>query len=106
MTKITYRTSDGTDHVLEVKNGQSVMEGAVRENLPGIDAECGGVCACATCQVYVDPAWYDKLPPKTDAEQSMLDFAIDVRDNSRLSCQIKVGPELEGLVVELPESQR
>lgn len=104
MTKITYRTADSEERVIEVKNGQSVMEGAVRENLPGVDAECGGVCACATCQVYVDPDWLDRLPPKTEAEQSMLDFAVNVRENSRLSCQIKVGPELEGLIVTLPES--
>lgn len=106
MTKITYRTADSEERVIEVKNGQSVMEGAVRENLPGIDAECGGVCACATCQVHVDPDWLDRLPPKTEAEQSMLDFAVNVQENSRLSCQIKVGPEIEGLIVTLPESQR
>jgi 2Fe-2S ferredoxin len=106
MTKITYRLSDGTQAVLEVKNGHSVMEGAVRENLPGIDAECGGVCACATCLVHVDTVWIDRIPPKSEAEQSMLDFAIGVEENSRLSCQIKVGPEIEGLIVTLPESQR
>ena len=106
MTKITYRQHDGTEYVIDVQNGQSVMEAAVRENLPGIDAECGGVCACATCQVYVDPAWFDKLVPKSEEEQSMLDFATSVQENSRLSCQIKVAPDLEGLIVTLPESQR
>jgi 2Fe-2S ferredoxin len=106
MTKITYRTASGDEHVVEVRNGQSVMEGAVRENLPGMEAECGGVCACATCQVYVDVAWLDKLPSRSDAEQSMLDFAVNVEENSRLSCQIQVTPELEGLIVNLPESQR
>jgi ferredoxin, 2Fe-2S len=77
----------------------------VKNLVPGIDADCGGACACATCHVYVDPAWLDKLPPKDDMEETMLDFAQDVQKTSRLSCQIKVTPELDGLVVRTPKTQ-
>jgi 2Fe-2S ferredoxin len=81
------------------------MEGAITNEIPGIDADCGGACACATCHVYVDPAWFEKLPPQDEMELSMLDFAIERQANSRLSCQIKVTEALDGLVVRLPKSQ-
>ena len=105
MAKITYIEFNGEEHVLDVKTGLSVMEGAVKNNIPGIDADCGGACACATCHVYVDEAWLPKTGEKSAMEESMLDFAENVEPNSRLSCQIKVGDELEGLVVRMPESQ-
>ena len=105
MAKITYIEHDGTEHALEVKTGLSVMEGAVKNNVPGIDADCGGACACATCHVYVDPEWLDKTGDKSAMEESMLDFAENVEENSRLSCQIKVSDDLDGLVVRMPESQ-
>jgi len=105
MAKITYVEHDGTEHVIDVKTGQSVMEGAVKNNLPGIDADCGGACACATCHVYVDEAWRAKTGTMTAMEESMLDFAEAVQPNSRLSCQIKVTDELDGLIVRMPESQ-
>jgi len=105
MAKITYIEHDGTEHVVDVKTGLSVMEGAVKNNIPGIDADCGGACACATCHVYVDPAWLAKTGDKSAMEESMLDFAESVEDNSRLSCQIKVSDDLDGLVVRMPESQ-
>jgi 2Fe-2S ferredoxin len=88
-----------------VKNGLSVMEGAVKNNIPGIDADCGGACACATCHVYVAPEWLDKTGSQSAMEESMLDFAENVEANSRLSCQIKVTDALEGLVVRMPQSQ-
>ena len=105
MAKITYVEHSGTEHVIEVKNGLTVMEGAVKNNVPGIDADCGGACACATCHVYVDAAWEGKTGSKSAMEESMLDFAENVELNSRLSCQIKVSDELEGLIVRMPESQ-
>ncbi len=105
MAKITYIEHNGTEHVIDVKAGLSVMEGAVKNNVPGIDADCGGACACATCHCYVDPAWEAKTGEKTAMEESMLDFAEGVEPNSRLSCQIKVTDDLDGLVVRLPESQ-
>ena len=105
MAKITYVEHDGTEHVIEVKTGLSVMEGAVKNNIPGIDADCGGACACATCHVYVDDAWREKTGSKSAMEESMLDFAENVEENSRLSCQIKVSDALEGLIVRMPESQ-
>ena len=105
MAKITYIEHDGTEHVVDVKNGLTVMEGAVKNNIPGIDADCGGACACATCHVYVDEAWRDKTGSTSAMEDSMLDFAENVEENSRLSCQIKVTDELDGLVVRMPESQ-
>ena len=82
-----------------------LMETAIRNSIPGIEAECGGACACATCHVYVDDAWIGKLPKREQMEEDMLDFAFDVREGSRLSCQIKVKPELDGLVVTTPEKQ-
>ena len=105
MAKITYIQFDGTENVVDVKPGLSVMEGAVKNNVRGIDADCGGACACATCHVYVDEAWQEKTGAKSAMEESMLDFAENVAPNSRLSCQIKVTEDLDGLVVRLPESQ-
>jgi len=105
LAKITYIEHDGTEHVVDVKPGLSVMEGAVRNNIPGIDADCGGACACATCHVHVDPAWFDRTGERSVMEESMLDFADDVTETSRLSCQIPVTEALDGLVVRMPESQ-
>ncbi len=105
MPKITYIEHNGSEHVIDVKNGLSVMEGAVKNNIPGIDADCGGACACATCHVYVDAAWADKVGAKSAMEESMLDFAENVEATSRLSCQIKVTEQLDGLIVRMPESQ-
>ena len=105
MAKIKYVEHTGKEHVVEVPNGWSVMEGAVKNLIPGIDADCGGACACATCHVYVDEKWAGKIPAKQDMEQTMLEFVNDVKDNSRLSCQIKVTDELEGMVVTMPKSQ-
>ena len=105
MPKIKYIEHSGKEHEVDVPAGWSVMEGAVKNLIPGIDADCGGACACATCHVFVDPAWLDKLPKKEDMEETMLDFAPDMAANSRLSCQIKVTPALDGLVVRMPKSQ-
>ena len=105
MPKIKYIEHNGKEHEAEVPSGWSVMEGAVKNLIPGIDADCGGACACATCHVFVDEAWAAKMPPKEDMEVTMLDFAPDVAPTSRLSCQIKVTPELDGLVVRMPKSQ-
>ncbi|MGZ5923954.1 MAG: 2Fe-2S iron-sulfur cluster-binding protein [Rhizomicrobium sp.] len=105
MPKIKYVEHTGKEHEVEVPAGWSVMEGAVKNLIPGIDADCGGACACATCHVFVDEAWLAKLPKKEDMEETMLDFAPDMAANSRLSCQIKVTPELDGLVVRMPKSQ-
>lgn len=105
MPKITYVEHTGKEHVVDVAAGLTVMEGAVKNLVPGIDADCGGACACATCHVYIDSAYASKIPEKSDMEQTMLDFANDVTDESRLSCQIKVTPELDGLTVRMPSSQ-
>jgi len=105
MTKLTYIAFDGTRYDVDAKDGSTVMENAVRNAVPGIEAECGGACACATCHVYVDEAWTALTGEPESMEEDMLDFAIDVRPNSRLSCQIKVRPELDGLVVRVPERQ-
>jgi ferredoxin, 2Fe-2S len=105
MTKITYITPDGTTFDVEAENGSTVMENAIRNGVPGIEAECGGACACATCHVYVDEAWTAIVGEPEPMEEDMLDFAYDVRPNSRLSCQIRVRDELDGLVVRVPERQ-
>ena len=105
MAKITYIEHNGAEHAIDVKTGLSVMEGAVKNNIPGIDADCGGACACATCHVYVKDEWLDKTGSRSAMEESMLDFAEGVEANSRLSCQIKVTDALDGLVVTMPESQ-
>ncbi len=106
MAKITYIQPDGAEQTIEAKTGWSVMEGAVKNRIRGIDADCGGACACATCHVYVDEAWREKTGSPSAMEESMLDFAEEVEPNSRLSCQIKVTDALDGLVVRLPASQR
>jgi 2Fe-2S ferredoxin len=105
MAKITYIEFDGTEHTVDVRNGLTVMEGAIKNNVPGIDADCGGACACATCHVYVDEAWREKTGVASTMEESMLDFAQNVEPNSRLSCQIKVTDALDGLIVRMPEEQ-
>jgi len=105
MPKITYTDSDGKSRTVDAEVGATVMETAIKNDVPGIEAECGGACACATCHVYVDEAWQEKVGPAAPMEQDMLDFAFDVRPNSRLSCQIKVSDELDGLVVTTPERQ-
>jgi 2Fe-2S ferredoxin len=105
MTKLSYITFDGARFDVEAENGSTVMENAIRNAVPGIEAECGGACACATCHVYVDEAWTAIVGEPEAMEEDMLDFAFDVRPNSRLSCQIKVRDDLDGLVVEVPERQ-
>ena len=105
MTKITYVENGGAIHTVDVPNGISVMDGAQRFTIPGIDGDCGGACACGTCHVYVDEAQIGRLPPMEELERDMLDFAFDVRPNSRLACQIKVNDSLEGLIVTAPLRQ-
>ncbi|MCP8937295.1 2Fe-2S iron-sulfur cluster-binding protein [Alsobacter sp. SYSU M60028] len=105
MTKITFVDFQGTSRTVEAEIGATVMETAVRNGVPGIEAECGGACACATCHVYVEEQWRSAVGEPAAMEEDMLDFASDVRPNSRLSCQIKVKPELDGLVVHTPERQ-
>ena len=105
MPKITYIEHSGKSHVVEVPNELSVMEGAVQNNIPGITADCGGACACATCHVYVDEKWFEKLKKKDEAEQDMLDMAFEPNKFSRLSCQISVSNELEGMIVKIPSKQ-
>ena len=105
MAKITYITHDNQKHEVEVQNGLTVMEGAVQNDIPGIDADCGGGMACATCHVYVKEDWFNKLPAKAEGEDDMLDQAYEPRPSSRLSCQIIVSDELNGLTVHLPEKQ-
>ena len=105
MTKIKYIEFNGEEHEVDVQNGLTVMEGAIKNKIPGIDADCGGACACATCHVYVQKEWLSQLPSKEDTEEDMLDFAFEVKENSRLSCQLTVTDELDGLVVDLPEKQ-
>ena len=105
MAKIKYIEHNGKSHTIDVANGLSVMEGAVQNNIPGIDADCGGSMACATCHVYVKEEWFDKLPKKEDGEEDMIDMAYEPNKFSRLSCQLIVSEELEGLVVNLPEKQ-
>ncbi len=105
MSKITYIESSGKSHTVDVKNGLTVMEGAIQNDIPGIDADCGGGMSCATCHVYVKENWFDKLPKKEDGEDDMLDMAFEPNKFSRLSCQIIVSDELEGLVVNVPAKQ-
>jgi ferredoxin, 2Fe-2S len=105
MTQITYIDSHGQSRTVPAEVGSTVMETALKNGVPGIEAECGGACACATCHVYVDPAWTTKVGKPEPMEEDMLDFAFDVKPNSRLSCQIRVRPELDGLVVRTPERQ-
>ena len=105
MAKITYIEHSGKSHTIQVQNGWTVMEGAVQNNISGIDADCGGSMACATCHVYVKEEWFNKLPKKEDGEEDMLDMAYEPNKFSRLSCQLTVSDELEGLVVNLPVKQ-
>ena len=105
MPKITYIEDNGKSHTIDVSSGLSVMEGAVQNNIPGIDADCGGGMACATCHVYVKEEWFDKLPKKEDGEEDMIDMAYEPNKFSRLSCQLTVSDELDGLVVQVPEKQ-
>ena len=105
MVQITYVDAAGTARSVKGEVGSTVMETAIRNNVPGIDAECGGACACATCHVYVDDAWREKVGDAAAMEQDMLDFASDVRPTSRLSCQIRLKPELDGLTVTTPARQ-
>ena len=105
MPKITYIEHDGKKHIVDAPVGTTVMENAIKNGVPGIVAECGGACSCATCMVHVDEAWADRLVPRSTAEEDMLDFAFDVQPTSRLSCQIKVTEELDGLVVHTPAQQ-
>ena len=105
MPKIIYQTRDGSRHEVDVENGYSVMEGAINNNIEGIVAECGGACACATCHGYIDEAWVEKLAPMDDMEDSMLDAAFERKANSRLTCQIEVSDELDGLVVHVGENE-
>lgn len=105
MPKVIYIDHEGTSREVEAKAGTSVMEAAVQNMIPGIDADCGGACACATCHVYVQGDWMSKLKDKDDMEDSMLDFAEEVQDNSRLSCQILMSDDLDGITVKTPEAQ-
>lgn len=95
----------GKEHRIDCPTGQSVMQAALTHAVPGILADCGGACSCATCHGYVDPQWVERVPPATDGERDMIECALDVQDNSRLTCQIVMQPELDGLVVHLPKSQ-
>lgn len=105
MAKITFIAADGSRYEVEAENGSTVMENAIRNGVPGIEAECGGACACATCHVYVDDAFMEVVGEPEAMEEDMLDFAFDVRPTSRLSCQIRVSDELDGLIITVPERQ-
>lgn len=105
MAKITFIQPDGTSQVVEAQTGVTLMEAAKLNEIPGIEAECGGACACATCHVYVDPTWKAKTGSPSEMEEDMLDFAFDVREESRLSCQIKVTDALDGIVLRVPAKQ-
>ena len=105
MTKITHTDQQGNSKTIEVENGLSVMEGAIQNDVPGIDADCGGSMACATCHVYVEEKWLDKLPKAEEGEVDMIDMAFEPKKNSRLSCQLIVNDELDGLQVTTPEKQ-
>ena len=105
MAKITYIEHNGTNHTVDVQNGLTVMEGAVQNNIPGIDADCGGGMACATCHVYVKEDWFDKINEKSEGEDDMLDQNYKKKKNSRLSCQIIVSDEIKGMTKNMPEKQ-
>ena len=105
MPKVTFTDHKGDSKTIEIDNGLSVMEGAVQQNIPGIDADCGGSMACATCHVYVDDNWYEKIPKAEDAEIDMIDMAFEPKKNSRVSCQIIVTDNIDGLKVATPEKQ-
>lgn len=105
MPKITFIEHEGTEHLVEAAAGISLMAVAAEHGVPGILADCGGYCSCATCHVYIDNAWGEKLPEPSDEENQMVEYAFDANDSSRLSCQIQVSEELDGLIVRLPERQ-
>ena len=105
MAKIKYIEYNGKEHIVEVQNGLTVMEGAVQNDIPGIDADCGGSMSCATCHVYVKEDWFNRIPKKEDGEDDMLDMAFEPKKNSRLSCQIIVSDEIDGLEVNIPSKQ-
>ena len=105
MTKIIYIEHNGKEHIIDVQNGLTVMEGAVQNDIPGIDADCGGSMACATCHVYVKDEWYNKLDEKSEGEDDMIDQAYEPKKNSRLSCQLIVSDDLDGLTVNIPSKQ-
>ena len=105
MAKITFIESNGAVHNVDADIGSTLMEAAIRNGVPGIEAECGGACACATCHVYIDAAWREKTGEPEPMEEDMLDFGYDVRDESRLSCQVKISDKLDGLIVHIPERQ-
>ena len=105
MAKITYIEHNGKSHTINVENGLTIMEGAIQNDIPGIDADCGGGMACATCHVYVNDEWFDKITPKEDGEEDMLDMAFEPKKNSRLSCQIIISDELDGLIINIPSKQ-
>lgn len=105
MTKISFVEHDGTRHEVETEAGSTIMEAALRNNVPGIVAECGGACTCATCHCYIDDKWVEAVGAPSAMEEDMLDFAYDVKESSRLSCQVKISEPLEGLIVHIPERQ-
>ena len=105
MTKITYKDHQGDSKTVEIENGLTLMEGAIQNDIPGIDADCGGSMACATCHVYVDEKWYDKLPKAEEAEIDMIDMAYEPKKNSRLSCQIIASNDIDGLIITTPKKQ-
>ncbi len=105
MAKITYVQPDGTQQVVDAEPGMTVMEAAKKNLISGIEAECGGACACATCHVYIDAGWREKVGKPAEMEEDMLDFAFDVREESRLSCQIKITAALDGLIIRVPDKQ-
>ncbi len=106
MPKVTYiEYETGKEHIVQLSNGMSLMEGAIKYAIPGIDGDCGGACACATCHIYVDENWQEKCPSKDELEEGMLDFAFDTTAASRLACQIRVNDDLNGIVVRMPKRQ-
>lgn len=105
MAKITFITVDGKEHSVDADSGSTLMENAIRNSVPGIEAECGGACACATCHIYVDEKWTDAVGQPDAMEEDMLDFAFEMKPNSRLSCQVTISDALDGLVVHIPERQ-
>ncbi len=105
MINITIIEHNDTEHTLQADTDQSVMQAVTAEGIPGLPADCGGACACATCHVYVDPAWVDKFPPAEELEQDMLECVIQLESNSRLSCQLQLTKDVDGLIVRLPEAQ-
>ena len=105
MAKITYIEFDGSEHVVNVEPGCTLMQGAKDNNIPGILADCGGCCICGTCHVYIEPAWRARLATRTEIEKATIEFSTDVEPHSRLACQIKITEELDGLIVRMPESQ-